>query len=191
MSTTVGIPKDQETVALRAINSLFLCGLVSDLVAAILAFLTARWLQRLTDAEFVFLEDKFEEQENPLSNKAATLPTTSGEGDEETGNDNNTQKSDVDTIIDRETFIMKVLYEYFATCLFAPMPLLTVGLMCMIGGLVGLAWSQQPTIVGVLLTVACLMVSPFVVGVLTIGRKGKEVRRKHIIMHLSRKRGDW
>ncbi|RXW15378.1 hypothetical protein EST38_g10476 [Candolleomyces aberdarensis] len=64
MGATVGVPKLDQDKALHAINSCFLAGLIFDLMAAVLAFVAARWLQRLTPDEKAFLEQQFTIVEN-------------------------------------------------------------------------------------------------------------------------------
>ena len=59
LATTIGIPARDETIAFRAINSFFMGGLVLDIMAAMLGYLTSRWLQRMTDEEKDFLEETF------------------------------------------------------------------------------------------------------------------------------------
>ena len=48
-----------EDVAIRAVNAFWVGGLVLDVLAALLAFLTCRWLERLTDGEGEHLEKEF------------------------------------------------------------------------------------------------------------------------------------
>ena len=67
MVVTAGIPKSQQDRAIQAINSFFLSGLILDLMAAVLALLTARWLQRLTPDEKVFLERTFAAVKLPIA----------------------------------------------------------------------------------------------------------------------------
>lgn len=61
MSTTLTSP---ETVANRAVNAFFLGGLVLDVLASLLAFLTTRWFERLTEGERVHLEAMFSQKQN-------------------------------------------------------------------------------------------------------------------------------
>lgn len=70
MSTTLASP---ETVAIRAINTFFLSGFVLDILASLLAFLTIRWLERLTKWERGHLEAMF-------SHRQSTLTHDSGQG---------------------------------------------------------------------------------------------------------------
>ena len=74
--------------------------------------------------------------------------------------------------------------------LFVSMPLLVIGVVCMVGGLLTYAWSQQPTIVAALLTLACGATLPFAAGDFLIGRKD-ENKRMDIIYLLSTMQGDW
>jgi hypothetical protein len=195
MSTTVGTPKSEETIALRAINALFLCGLVIDLLTAFLAFLTSRWLQRLTDNEKVILEQVFEAQDRLaamqrglIADIEQTLPSSPGEKVTK----NEMQAVAVSTVVEPHSFIERMEYSFLATCLFAPMPMLAVGLFCMISGLLTFAWTQHSTIVGAFVSAACFTTLILITGVLLIGRstRGRE-KRIHIIHRLSKLRGDW
>jgi preprotein translocase subunit SecF len=57
MTITITIELEEQTVAIYVVNSLFLSGLILDIAAAFLAFLTSRWLQRLENSEKAHLED--------------------------------------------------------------------------------------------------------------------------------------
>lgn len=59
MSTTISTPADQETVALSAINILYLSGFILDVSSAMLAFLTIRWLELLPESDKDLLEQLF------------------------------------------------------------------------------------------------------------------------------------
>jgi hypothetical protein len=189
MVVTIGIPKSQQDRAIQAINSFFLGGLILDLMAAVLAFLTARWLQRLTPDEKQFLERKFaavehgrdsvpsDKSENPCLQQDS-LPQPPADGDTES-----------------TTLVDKILCAWFAMSLFVPMPLLTMGIFCLIIGSYIFAWTQQAVIVASWMTLAGAGTLPFLVGVFAIGTKhdGKAVenRRKILIRNLSKMQGAW
>ncbi|KAF8664829.1 hypothetical protein AX14_006694, partial [Amanita brunnescens Koide BX004] len=59
LSTTISMTGHEENVAIRAVNAFWVSGLVLDILAALLAFLTCRWLDRLTDGEGNHLEKEF------------------------------------------------------------------------------------------------------------------------------------
>ena len=186
MVVTAGIPKSQQDRAIQAINSFFLSGLILDLMAAVLALLTARWLQRLTPEEKDFLERTFAAAEHgkhsvPNDKDENSCPHSSGPP--------NTDDIGHSTLADR------ILCAWFATSLFVPMPLLTTGILCLVIGLYVFAWTQQTVIVAIWMTLAGAGTLPFLVGVFAIGRKhdGKAVekRRKLMIRNLSKMQGDW
>ena len=157
MSITISTPRRDETIAIRAINTLFLAGLILDLMAACLSYLTSRWLQRLSDKEQQYLEDAFERDPRDAQKNYG------------------------------------LLYDLFirglALSLFIPMPLLVIGIFCMLIGLLIYAWSQHTMIVAILVTIAYAGTLPFVAGVFLIGKD--EDRRKAIIDRLSTMQGDW
>lgn len=166
MSTTLGLPRDEETIAIRAVNSLFLSGLVLDLMAAFLAFLTSRWLQRLSAAEQGYLEDTFQRRQEIIQGKGQLV----------------VERAPV-------ALLNRSIYTFFAMSLFVPMPLLIIGVVCMVAGLLTYAWSQHATIVATLVTTTCVLTLPFLAGIFLIGRK--EGRRKAVIERLSAMQGDW
>ena len=155
MSITIGIRRSEETTAIRATNSLFLSGLILDLMAAGLAFLTARWLQRLSDDEQQHLEDAFK---NRTGGKKLGL-------------------------------LSDLFIRALAMSLFVPMPLLVIGIACMLAGLIIYVWSQHTIIVAILVTATFAATMPFVAGVFLIGQNPK--RRAAIIDRLSTMQGDW
>lgn len=173
MSITIGITGDEETIAIRAINAFFLGGLILDLMSAFLAFLTSRWLQRLTVAEKLHLEKAFRRQ-NLLAGRETAAVECSESG------------QDVERGLSPPNGLA---CAFFAMSLFVPMPLLVIGVVCMTAGLLTYTWSQHATSVAIPVTVACVSTLPFVAGIFSIGRK--ERRRKAIIDRLSTMQGDW
>ncbi|KAF5371383.1 hypothetical protein D9615_009699 [Tricholomella constricta] len=184
MSTTIGLSRDQETAALRAVNALFLSGLIICVMAAFLAFLTARWLQRLTDDERMHLEVVFNNRtwRQHLRQTADHVIEQRDDGPSE--------KTPVTCQLDEQpSFLVRLIHAYFAYSLFAPMTLLIIGVLCMTVGLLVLAWAEHSLAVAITLTVACLVVLPFPAGVFLIGDKRQT--RIVIIQILSRKQGDF
>jgi hypothetical protein len=57
MSTTISITQANETTAFHAVNAFFTGGLVLDIMAAMLGYLTGRWLERLTEEEKKALDE--------------------------------------------------------------------------------------------------------------------------------------
>ncbi|CAG7852863.1 SubName: Full=Uncharacterized protein {ECO:0000313/EMBL:CCA72924.1} [Serendipita indica DSM 11827] len=96
-------PLHDQTTAICLINASFIVGLVFDITAACLSFLTFRWLGRLTDKEKEYLNRKFEERDDPPETEDAAsdgqpsatqtaLPTASQvQGTEKTKMDPSTQ----------------------------------------------------------------------------------------------------
>lgn len=160
MSTTIFVAAHQETIALRAINAFFVGGLVLDIMAATLAYLTTRWLYRLTEKEKDFLEEAFSRR-NADGNKRR-------------------QRRGVNDL---------VYYTWLGMSLFVPMPLLILGVLCMMGGLYTYVWTQHSTVVAALVTLAGAATLPFLAGDFYIGREPE--RRKQIILRLSEMQGDW
>ncbi|KAF8074107.1 hypothetical protein FPV67DRAFT_1446906 [Lyophyllum atratum] len=197
MTITVGIPAAEETISIRTINSFFLGGLVLDLMSATLAFLTSRWLQRLTDEEKKFFEEELQkvkaERQRKMKVRAVERETLLKE----------TQDQSVDTthktrphakpserghssLYDR---LHSAFLAWLSLSLFVPMPLLVFGVLCMICGLYVYAWTLHSWIVATVFTVAGVVTLPFLVGVFLIGQEAH--RRRNIIGRLSKMQGDW
>jgi len=168
MSATIGLTGAQETHLLSAVNALFIGGLVLDLMAASLAFLTSRILQRLTPREKDYLELAFGRQ------------AAQREHPDET---------EAEVLLAPQSRLARINAAWCATSLFAPMPLLAVGVACMLAGLLLYTWSQHATAVAVLVSAAFGATVPFAVGVFSIGRE--EGKRRAIIGRLSVMQGDW
>jgi len=164
MSTTISTTAANETGALRAVNAFFAGGLVLDIMAAILGYLTGRWLQRLTEEEKTILDADFTHRNTHGSSGQATPP----------------QRSTLEHIY----------YTWMGLSLFVPMPLLFFGVMWMMAGIYTYIWTQHSTVVAVLVTLAGCATIPFVVGDFYIGRNNWERRRK-VIRRLSEMQGSW
>lgn len=164
MTSTVALGASEEpSIAIRAINSLYLSGLLLDITSASLAFLTARWLDRLSSKEKAHLEEAFNNQRNfRRGGEKKRRPWK---------------------------FAEKVFYSWLGYSLFSPMPFLVVGVFCMVGGLYIFVWSQQHVIVASVFTFAGAVVSPMVLGDFCIGQE--ETRRLRLIERLSEMQGDW
>jgi len=158
-------------------------------MAAALGFLTSRWLQRLDTDEKAHLEQEFEqrveaEQKQGNGNYLSPSPRGYCEGD---GKD--LECGDAAAVAADIHWLKRIVYASLSMSLFVPLPLLVIGAICMISGLLISAWSQHPLLVAILTTTACAATLPFLAGVFMIGRdKG---RRKAIISRLSKMQGDW
>ncbi|KAG6908875.1 hypothetical protein DXG01_002949 [Tephrocybe rancida] len=161
MTATIGIGRDAETAALSAVNALFLAGLIFSITSAFLAFLTARWLQRLSNSERTRLEITFEAQsrkrrrrriskrDNDVENRLPGSLIPDGSEASKEG---------------RQPFARRLVYFYFAYSLFAPMTLLVTGVMCMAMGLWVFAWAEHSLAVGIVVTAVYFIILPFPVG---------------------------
>lgn len=127
-------------------------------MSVMLAFLTARWLERLTDEEKTLLEDEFQRQNETRVKSRRCMPELS-------------------------------FYGWLGLSLFVPMPLLELGITCMLAGIYTYAWTQQPVVVASLVTAAGAVTLPFLIGVISIGREPE--RRRGVIKQLSKMQGDW
>jgi membrane protein implicated in regulation of membrane protease activity len=156
MSTTIATPVGGETVALDAINALYLSSLVLDILSALLAFLTARWLELLTEKEKDLLEEKFSH-----------------------------------TVLSRQHLSPRELlfYTWLGQSLFMPMPLLILGIACMIAGIYVYVWTQHAITVAAPVTLAGAATLPFIFGDFFIGKN--QEKREKLITRLSEMRGDW
>jgi hypothetical protein len=159
MNTTAGA---QDTIAVRAIRAFFTGGLVLDIMSAMLGYLTGRWLQRLTAEEKTILEETFAYRNSRMSRDRPTSYNSTLE---------------------------RIYYTWLGLSLFAPMPLLLFGIACMMAGIYTYVWTQHPTVVAALVTVAGAVTLPFVFGDFYIGRDSE--RRKKVISRLSEMQGDW
>ncbi|KAF5371367.1 hypothetical protein D9615_009669 [Tricholomella constricta] len=192
MSTTLGLTREQETPALRAVNALFLSGFIFSLMSAFLAFLTSRWFQRLSPEECAYLEVTFERaiQRQHASHRRCSSSRLADprEPNIERGERALSITSDVERD-DKSSFIMWLFHEYLAYSLWEPMTLLIIGVGCMILGLLILAWAEHALAVAIVLTAACVFVMPFPLGVFLI--RQKRSRRLAIIDLLGKMQGDW
>ena len=165
MSTTVGLDIEQ-TPSIQAINALYLAGFIMDIASAVLAFLTARWLERLTPEERAFLEHTFQRRH---ASRRASLGTPSR--------------------FEWSFSLKRLLYTWMGYSLFSPMPLLVIGVACMVAGLYVYAWTQNHLAVALVVTLTGLSVVPLAVGDFYIGQN--EGRRRALIERLSEMQGDW
>lgn len=168
MSTTLSA--DPKTKALHAINAFYLVGLVLDMLSSLLAFLSTRWLERLTEAEKGLLETMFS-YHNPYADEKKDLVPSLPLRPWKTG--------------DRQWFY----YTYLSVSIHSPLTLLVLGIACMLVGLCTYAWTQHPTVVACLVTLASAVPLPFVVGDFSIGKKRD--KREKLIIRLSEMQGDW
>jgi len=186
-STLTGL---SDSTAVRAVNAFYLSGLIFDLIAACLAFLTSRWLQRLTNSEKHYLQDVFAVQAKAASEGAGTpklKSTPELERSRSPDQNNNPATSSVEE--EPFSFLERIFISWFSLALFAPMVFLVLGGVCILAGLYTYTWSQQPLPVAVVVSFTGLSTLPFIIGVFAIGRVDQ--RRRRIIRRLSRIQGDW
>lgn len=167
MSTTLSA--NPETKSLRSINAFYLVGLVLDILSSLLAFLSTRWFERLTEAEKDLLETVFSyhnlyADEKDLATPRPMRPWKTG---------------------DRQWFY----YTCLSVSLCSPLPLLVLGVTCMMVGICTYAWTEHPTVVACFVTLASAVPLPFIVGDFSIGRKRD--RREKLIIRLGEMQGDW
>jgi hypothetical protein len=166
MSITLGLSIPEQTNSIRAINALYLGGLILDIASALLAFLSARWLERLSPEERLFLEETFTRQ-NEARRSTPRDPTR----------------------IRRCWDPRRWFHTWMGYSLFCPMPLLVVGVNCMVAGIYIFAWTQQHIGVALAVTLTAACVVPMVLGDFYIGQN--EARRRAVIERLSEMQGDW
>ncbi len=163
---------------IRAVNALFLSGLIIDAMAAMIAFLGSRWLQRLSRAEKLFLEYEFEWQQgieektvkaNPiafhLSRKLVVNPGS------------------------RRWLDHRLAIWFFSASLSAPLPMLYFGCSCLALGILIYTWSEHSIGVGVVVSLVFLFTLPFLLAVVLIGKDTG--RRKRIITTLAVDAQEW
>jgi hypothetical protein len=160
------ISPDETLISNRVVNVFCYGGLILDVTAAMLAFLTGRWLDRLTESEKSLLEQKV--SHNPSNSDVDSLSFSPF------------QHSWSDTI----------LCTWLSISLFIPLPLLVLGFMFMLAGVYANVWAHHSTVVASLVTLFGAATLPFVAGDFFIGRNRKE-RRMKVITRLSKMQGDW
>ena len=134
-----------------------------------MAFLTTRWLERLTEQEKDLLEAVFSyhnlyPDEKILATSRPIRPWKIG---------------------DRQWFY----YTWLGGSLNVPLPLLVLGIMCMMVGICTYAWTQHPAAAASLITLVMVAPLPFIVGSLSIGRK--KDRREKLILRMGEMQGNW
>lgn len=82
-----------------------------------------------------------------------------------------------------------VFNTWLGGSLFAPVLLLILGIVCMMGGIYTYVWTQHSVIVASLVTLAGAGPLPFIFGLFIIGRE--PTRRRNLIIRLSEMQGDW
>jgi hypothetical protein len=183
MTITINTPIDQQTTVICLINAFFLMGLILDLVAAFLAFLTFRWLQRLSTDERSYLEIAFEARNRrPKKDEEAGLATedgTTAAGERGRPNSKGVVVGGIEGFFN----------SWSGLSLFIPMFFVIVGVAFMAVGIQIYIWTQQKRLVAILVTISYVAVLPFVFGLFMIGKDGE--RRKRIILNLSHRQGDW
>jgi len=188
LSISIGITP--ETASIRATNVLWLSGLILDLMAAFLSYLTSRWLQRLSREEKMLLERVFDEQQRNTARRRDYLDVEGGV--EKTSNNHNAGDNDIDHNLHAMKPLRwndKLVEICFSTSLLVSMPLLAFGSLCMVVGLIVYTWSQHPTVVASIVTGIFVVNLPFLAGVILISRKSS--RRRAIIHRLSAMQGTW
>ncbi|KAG8789370.1 hypothetical protein FRC20_006401 [Serendipita sp. 405] len=177
MTISINTTRKEQTIKLCFINGLFMGGLILDLVASFLAFLTARWLQRLSAEERSKLEEIFTDKSSPRKNDEEQPAIDEQELQKQQ------QQQQQEDLFDR------ILHFWLSFSLFSSMPLLVLGVMCMAAGIGIYVLTCHKPIVGVLVILAYVGLAPIVVGIFLIG-SGKK-RRMGVIHELGKRRGDW
>ncbi|KNZ71601.1 hypothetical protein J132_08112 [Termitomyces sp. J132] len=171
MATTITNNRNEETIALSAVNSLFLAGFAFCITSALLAFLTARWLQCLTMQERSYFEYAFEAEERQRSQRLHPLGRFR---DVEQGIIARPSLERCQPLSKEDENVLhtpKLIHFFFAYTLFVPMSLLVIGFLCLSIGLLVFAWTEHSLAVGIVLTVVYLILLPFSVGVFLIGQR--------------------
>jgi membrane protein YqaA with SNARE-associated domain len=132
-------------------------------MAAMLGYLTGRWLERLTEEEKKALDENLTHRNTLGSSQPAPQRST----------------------------LELVYYTWMALSLFVPMPLLTCGVICMMAGIYTYIWTQHSPVVAALVTLAGGATLPFIVGDYHIGMRKNSKRREEVIRRLSEMQGDW
>ncbi|CCA72925.1 hypothetical protein PIIN_06861 [Serendipita indica DSM 11827] len=174
-------PLESQTTKISLINAFFLIGLVLDIMAACLSFLTSRWLGRLTVGEKEFLNKWFDERDKRAANKAKADPP----GDTQPAAENDTEAYSPGPVGVVEKFIV----WWTSLSLFIPLPLIVFGVGFMAVGIQIYIWTLQKRLVAIMVTIAYAGVTPFLIGVFVIGREPD--RRERIMYKLAMRRGDW
>ncbi|KAF6752868.1 hypothetical protein DFP72DRAFT_442409 [Ephemerocybe angulata] len=169
MGLTIG--KD-DTLGIRAINALFMGGMLVDIMAAMMGYLTIRWLERMRDAE------------QTLLNKLLQLKTNGRKADSATG----AKPVNFDSA-SINIGPPSLAHKFMALSLMIPLPFVMIGIAAMLAGIYVYVWTQHPTPVAIVVTVMGLSTLPFIACDFMIGRN--EDRRKFIIRRLCELQGDW
>ncbi|KAG6868843.1 hypothetical protein C0993_009380 [Termitomyces sp. T159_Od127] len=175
MSTTININRDEETASLSAVNSFFLAGFAFSITSALLAFLTARWLQCLTAHERSYFELVFEAEERLQTQRFHPLNRLP---DVEEGIPAQpipiSECCEPASKGDKRTLITpRFVHFYFAYTLFIPLTLLIIGF----------------SLVGIVITVVYLILFPFGIALFLIGQH--PATRLAVIYALSKRHGNW
>jgi magnesium-transporting ATPase (P-type) len=178
MSTTIGMTHPSRAV--QVVNILYLGGLVLDLMAAFLAFLTARWLQVLVEEERALLEEAFDERTAAKIASRGMLPKTNQTANSPTVGGPTTIKHH-----DNSNFYIK----FMAFSLFSSFIILVLGASALLAGIIVFAWALQPKVVASLVSLVFVATLPFLIGVFLIGDEWE--RRSAVITRLSWIRGNW
>ena len=156
--------QEDKTAGFRAVNAFYTGGLILDIMSALLAFLTMRWLERLTEEENDVLERDFLRQQSE-------------------------DEADRRKIRPRRSPFDWIFYTWMGLSLFAPMPFLILGILCMLVGICTSTWLIHSAVVAALVTLAVASVIPFVAGDFFIG--SQRDRRRNLLTRLSEMQGDW
>jgi len=168
LGLTNGAP---DTPTVRAINSFFIGGMLLDIMAAMMGYLTIRWLERLRDDEQRILDKVLTYKTNArkLSGKPeAVVPY------------------DNDSIKIAPPGLM---HKFMALSLMIPLPFLMIGTIAMLAGIYVHVWNSQPLVVSIVVTIFGSMTAPFIICDFCIGRNME--RRRFIIRRISELQGDW
>lgn len=169
-----------DTRSARAINSLFLGGMLVDIMSAMMGYLTIRWLERMRDAEQELLNKLLHLKTNKRKAAAPAEDTEKTISADEA--------ADLEKVIS-EIEPPKLIHKFMALSLLIPLPFLIIGCICMLAGIYVYVWSQLPTSVAVAVTVLGGSTVPFIICDFCIGRDEK--RRRFIIRRICEVQGDW
>lgn len=184
MSLTNGL---DDTPPTRAINSLFMGGMLIDIMAAMMGYLTIRFLERMRDAEQQLLNKLLQRKTNALHKIAVAAASNVVEAKPST-------PIRPTTHVDFDSASINIgspslAHKLMALSLLIPLPFLIIGVFSMLAGIYTYVWSHHPTVVAVIVTVAGASTLPFIICDFAIGRNPD--RRRFIIRRICELQGDW
>jgi hypothetical protein len=161
MSSPLSSPAENQSAAIQATNAFFLVGLIFDIIAALAAFLTARWFQILLPEERELLQECFDER---IEEQSSHSPKKLESGT-------------------RHPKPASRYIQYLSLSLFSSFVMLVTGVEFLVVGLLIYVWATQTLVVACVVSCAYLTLAPFVLGIFLIGDDRK--RRVRVIESLS------